>query len=189
MRHAWAMTRPRLLLVGLMLMSVAACGGGAMTLTEYAEGAEDLVAEMEAAFMTIDTVWESQEPNAAGAEEYWDRRLEIRQAFLDGVEELRPPLEIADMHDDAVDIFSRITAADEALADRVAAMEVITSHRGWLDTPEGAATQSILAEVWEFCRASQADFDATEERIQYRDAAWLPSEMKEVVRVAFGCPE
>ena len=57
-----------------------------------------------------------------------------------------------------------------------------------MDTPEGQAADAVLEEVFAFCRASQAEFDATEDREALEDAAWVPSEMKEVVKVAFGCP-
>jgi len=49
-------------------------------------------------------------------------------------------------------------------------------------------TDAVLEEVFAFCRTSQAEFDAAEDREALEDAAWVPSEMKEVVKVAFGCP-
>jgi hypothetical protein len=64
----------------------------------------------------------------------------------------------------------------------------VTEHWQWVETPEGQAADAVLEEVFAFCRASQAEFDATEVREALEDAAWVPSEMKEVVKVAFGCP-
>ena len=178
------------LLIGISVaLSVAACGGGSLTLTEYAAEVEQLVAEMENGFASADAEWESQAPSVAGAEEYWEDRLEVRYDFLEGVEALEPPEEVADMHQESLDLFTKMTDADEALAARSAEFDEFTDHWQWVDTPEGQASDKVLAEVFEFCRASQEDFDATQEREQFAVDEWLPSEMKEVVRVAFGCPE
>ncbi len=92
------------------------------------------------------------------------------------------------MHDSAIDIFTRITAADRALAERALASETFDGHWEWVDTPEGQAVEAILAEVYGFCRASQADFDATAPGAALEDVPWVPSEMTETVSVAFGCP-
>ena len=37
------------------------------------------------------------------------------------------------------------------------------------------------------CLAAQAEFDRTEERTVFEGALWVPSELKEIVTVAFGC--
>ena len=92
------------------------------------------------------------------------------------------------MHELSIDIFTRITAADQAIADRVAEQSTVTDHWGWVDTPEGRASDAILDEVYEFCRVSQRGFDATQARGAFVDLPWVPSEMTEVVSVAFGCP-
>ena len=84
--------------------------------------------------------------------------------------------------------FRRITAADVAIADLVEGYDDITEHRPWLDTPEGQASLAVLEEVYAFCRASQAEFDATDDREDLEDVPWLPPEMSEVIKVAFGCP-
>lgn len=159
-----------------------------MTVAEYAGAAEDLVATMVSDFGSIDAEWESGEPSPDRAEEYWEQRLEIREALLEGVKALVPPEPITGMHESAVDIFTRITAADRALAERVLASEALDGHWGWVDTPEGQAVEAILAEVYDFCRASQADFDATAQGAAFEDMPWVPSEMTETVSVAFGCP-
>jgi hypothetical protein len=155
---------------------------------EYAAAVEALVAEMTAQFASIDEEWTSQPPTAERAEVYWEQRLEIRTEFLEAVEDLNPPEEIAGMHAESIDIFTRITAADEALAARTAEFETVTDHWQWVDTEEGQAADAILAEVYDFCRASQAEFDATGEREVLEDIPWIPSEMTQAVSVAFGCP-
>ena len=92
------------------------------------------------------------------------------------------------MHETALDLFARINKADEALAATVEAQDTVTDHWGWDDTPEGRVSKEITEEVYEFCRYSQGQFDATQARGALVDAPWVPSEMTEVVSVAFGCP-
>jgi len=179
----------RCLLVALTLaLSLGACGSGELSLTEYASEVETLVAEMEASFIEIDTEWMSEPPSVDRAREYWDERLQIRYDFLESVESLHPPEAIVTMHEDSIAVFNTITDADIALRSRVDQYETIDSHWQWVDTPEGQAAEAALADVFAFCRESQAEFDETRERDQLDDTPWIPSEMKEVVRVAFGCP-
>ncbi len=175
--------------IGVVLaLILAACGGRTLTVPEYAAEVEELVTEMSARFATADAGWESEAPSVEGAQRYWDRRLEIRDDFLAGVESLDPPEELVLTHDEAVDIFRRITAADYAIAAQVADYDTVTEHWPWVDTPEGQASDAILEEVYAFCRRSQEDFDATRERGALEGVPWLPPEMQEAVKVAFGCP-
>lgn len=172
----------------VLAVTAAACGSGELSLTEYADEVEILVAEMEASFIEIDTEWMSQTPSVARAQEYWDDRLQIRYDFLESVESLHPPEAVIGMHEDSIAVFTTITDADVALRARVDRYETIDDHWQWVDTPEGQAAEAALVDVYEFCRDSQEEFDATKQREQLDDTPWLPSEMKEVVRVAFGCP-
>ena len=143
---------------------------------------------MEAQFASIDSAWESQLPTVDGARSYWEQRLEIRAEFLEGVRNLKPSEGIAAQHAAALDVFERITAADEALAARVATFDSVTDHWQWVDTPEGQAAEAVLEDVFDFCRASQEEFDATAGLEDLEDVPWVPPEMKEAIKVAFGCP-
>ena len=171
-----------------LAVTLGACSGGSLAPAEYAEQAESLVAEMQAQFAAIDSAWESEVPTVEGAQNYWEQRLEIRAEFLDGVQSLKPSEGIAGQHAAALDVFERITAADEALADRVATFDSVTEHWQWVDTPEGQAAEAVLEDVFEFCRASQEEYDATAGREDLEEVPWVPPEMKEAIKVAFGCP-
>lgn len=171
-----------------LVLVFAACGDTGLTLSEYAAGAEQLVAELEKDFLALDAEWESGPPTATRAERYWQGRLAIRAEFLDGVQALQPPEEVAALHATALDLFTRIKAADEALSDRVATLGELTDHWQWAETAEGRAADAVLEEVFAFCRASQAEFDATSAREPLQDVGWIPGEASEVVRIAFGCP-
>jgi hypothetical protein len=171
-----------------LTVALGACGGGTLTPSEYAEQAERLVAEMEAQFASLDAEWESQVPTVDGAQSYWEQRLEIRAEFLEGVRGLKASEGVAAQHAAALDVFERITAADEALAARVATFDSVTEHWQWVDTPEGQAAEAVLEDVFAFCRSSQEEFDATADRESLEDVPWVPPEMKKAITVAFGCP-
>jgi hypothetical protein len=165
------------------------CGGGSPSLAEYAEEGEELTTTVIAQIATLDAEWETQEPTLEGAREYWDRRVAVRVEFLEGIQELDPPDGLVELHETALDLFSRLVDAEEALAARVAAFESPTGPDGWWDTPEGRAARAVDEEAIAICQAAQASFDATQERQVLSDVPWVPSEMRESVRVAFGCPE
>lgn len=183
-----AMRRCTWWVVGCLAVGFTACGGGGLTAPEYAESVEELVAEMEARFVEADTQWESEVPTREGALRYWDERLDIRHDYLEDVEALQPPSEIAEMHAAALSVFHRITEADEVLAARVAEYTEITDHRQWIGTAEGQASLAVLEEVYAFCRSSQEELDATANREPLEGVPWLPPEMSQVIKVAFGCP-
>lgn len=178
----------RWILVMTVVASLVACGSPTPTAAEYAEEIEDLVQEMAQRFQDADTTWEAQEPDLDGALAYWEERLDIRHDFLSDLEDVAYPPEVADMHESSLAIFTRITAADEAIAALVETYDDVTEHRPWLDTPEGRASLAVLDEVYEFCRESQAEFDATSDREDLAGVPWLPPEMSRTIKVAFGCP-
>ena len=172
----------------ICLLGLAACSSSTPTVAEYAEEIEELVADMEARFAEADAAWEAQTPSLDDALAYWDERLDIRSDFLSDLEDVEYPPEVAEMHESSLELFRRITAADVAIAESVQFYDDVTEHRQWRDTPEGQASLAILEEVYEFCRTSQADFDATSGREGLEDVPWLPPEMSQVIKVAFGCP-
>lgn len=179
----------RLVSVGVgLVVTLAACGGGGPTVSAYAEQAEGLVKVMEAGFSSLDADWEATAPTVEGAARYWDGRLAIRADFLAGVRALDVPDEVADLHAQALDVFDRITAADEALAARVATFDAVTEHWQWTDTVEGRAADAVLEEVFAFCRVSQDRFDDTGQDEGFGAGPWLSPQVEETVKVAFGCP-
>ena len=180
--------RPLTAWVVVIAVAASACGEGTPTVSEYAAEAERLVAEMTQGFVAADAAWESEAPSVEGAEEYWEARLAVRRGFLEDVMALDPPAEVVAQHDAAVDVFTRMTVADEALAARTAQFDEITDHWQWVATPEGEAADALLEEVFAFCRASQAAYDATQDRAALQELPWIPSDVTEVVSVAFGCP-
>ncbi len=180
--------RLRLTLTATLLATLAACGSGTLTVTEYATQTQELVATMSNGFIQIDTEWEASEPSLEGAQEYWDKRLGLRDEFLQGIRDLEPPEMLVPTHGDALAIFERITDADVALKARVDTFDTVTEHWQWLDTPEAEAVESVLQDVFAFCRSSQDQLDATQDRRALEGVPWIPPEMQEIVKVAYGCP-
>ncbi len=93
------------------------------------------------------------------------------------------------MHTYALDVFGRLIEAERAMAAQVEADGVTAEHWGWWNTPQGAAARAIDNEGIALCIAAQEDFDATQDRQALSDTPWIPTEMREVVRVAYGCPD
>jgi len=112
-------------------------------------------------------------------------------AFLEGIKALDPPDDLVDFHEYAFDQFSRLIVAEEALAARVATYDAVIEHWSWWDTSEGRAAQAVDDETAAICYAAQEYLDATQQEQDepFKDVPWIPVSRREVVRVAFGCPE
>lgn len=171
---------------GLVLI-VAACGDESPTLSEYNAEGQALVAVMDEQIATLDAQWESQTATVERARTYWDRRLEARASFFEGIRALDPPGRIAELHATGIDLYGRLVAAEEALAARVASFDTATGPEQWWNTAEGQAVRAVEEEINAFCLVFQESYDATIERISLSDVPWIPAEMKEVVRIDIGC--
>jgi hypothetical protein len=146
-----------------------------------------LVTVMEERINTLDTEWDSQTTTVERARTYWDRRLAARVEALEGLQALDPPSEITELHRTGLDLFTRLTTAEEALALRVASFETATEPGQWWNTAEGDTVRAVDEEIDAFCRIFQARYDATIERTGLADVPWIPPEMKEVVQIDIGC--
>ena len=175
----------RLSVLGVMTgLMLAGCGQSTLTLAEYADATEALVIRMEVSFDEIDSEWVGGEANTERAATYWEGRLRIRDDFLAGIEALDAPAEARDFHEQALDVFTRITEAEYELADRVSSFGTLTRHWQWTTTPESQAVDDLLQEVFAFCRNVQAAFDSMGTTFGY--GPW--GEVTEAVNVAFRCP-
>ena len=79
-------------------LTLAACGGGSLTASEYAEEIEGLVGAMEERFAEADAQWEVETPSLEGALRYWAERLDIREDFLEDIEALEIEIAEVDVH-------------------------------------------------------------------------------------------
>ena len=172
-----------------LALVLAACGGGTLTLSEYGEQGEQLVIEVSQRVDALDAELESEDQTVDSVRAYWDERVQARRDFSEGLEALEPPEEAAELHAVVVDIFNRLTLAEESLADRVTSLETASGPAEWWATPEGRVARAVDEEVTQICVVAQGAFDETVDREAVAEVPWMPPEMKDVVRVAFGCSD
>jgi hypothetical protein len=168
-----------------LLMLVSACSS-APSVAEYAEELEGLVTIMNARLDEIDAEL-PESPDLDQIKGYATQRIFARSEFLAGLRSLEPPEDVADVHDTAIGIMERLTASETAMVDRVLAWESAGDIEAIWETPEGIAAEAADAKAVELCLAAQADFNQTAERAKLEGVPWIPSDMKEVILVAFGC--
>jgi len=171
--------------VALMGLLLQACSSDP-SLTVYAEGAETLVATMNARLDELDAEIEGSD-DLEQIKWYARERVVARNTFLDGLSTLNPPDDLAEFHDTAIEIIGRLAAAETVLAERVEAVEPGEIMEPMWETPEGIAARAANEEAITLCRAAEAELATTEERAELENVPWIPPEMKEVVRVAFRC--
>lgn len=177
----------RIAAVTCLVVAAVSCGGGELTLGEYAEEVEGLTTHM---YRTLDdltiTGEDGSEVPVEDAQAVFNGVAVAFGELLDGLQAIEPPGEIAELHTLSLDIMTRLTAAQEAFARRAEDFE----GAEWdllYTTPEAMAVAEVQAEMIAFCQARQAEFDATADREIFAESPWVPSELQEVVTVLFGC--
>jgi hypothetical protein len=169
---------------GLLL---ASCGGGDLSLAEYNTEGTALATAMEERIYVLDAEWDSQTATVEDVRAYWDQRIEAYETALEGFEALEPAGEVAELHRTGMELFTKLVAAESALAERVISSDTATVPEQWWDTAEGEAVGAVEDEIFSFCLVFQAMYDRTVERIALSDAPWIPAQMKEIVQVDIGC--
>jgi hypothetical protein len=166
---------------------VASCGGSELTLTEYAEQIEG---HTTALFLTLDDLTAEGTFAAPTVAEVQDVYSGVAAAFhrlLDGLREVEPPQDVAELHAESLEMAARLAAAGDAMALRAEAVESPDELGALFDSPEAGAVEAASEEIITFCLQRQAEFDATADREAFADTPWIPPEMQEVILVAFGC--
>lgn len=174
-----------------MMLLLAACGGGELTVTEY-------VAELNALMGRVIPQGEALFASPEGAvlvegadlDQFTPQDLEVALLRIADIEDevnesiadIEPPALVADFHNLFFD--TRYATAREALAVRAAAA---TSWEELSATPEMDAYRTAVAVDKQACVDFQNDMDATEARGAFDDTPWIPGELKEVVTAALGC--
>lgn len=116
----------------------------------------------------------------------WDERLLARETLISAIQTLDTPAEVVELRAAAVDILTRLVAAETALRHKGAEFATLQQFSGIWDTPEGQAARAVDAEAVAICQAAESNL--TEEGgTEFGVAAWLRPELKEVVEVVFGC--
>ena len=166
---------------------VAGCGSGELSLADYGAQLEDLVGSMNREIDTLDVEMRAQVATLDDTRVFWETKVAARREFIAGMEALEPPKDAAEMHAAAIGIVDRLAAADEAVAQLVRTMKTNEELSCLPRSAEILATEAVDIEAVALCQAAQAEFDSTADREVFGDTPWIPSELREVVSVAFGC--
>lgn len=177
----------RIVPIFVLTVFVAACGGSSMSLTEYAEEVEAIVARVGSNLDRLDAERSSGAATVASEQRYWEGRVAARHRFLDEFGDLDPPEEVRSLHETALVLLTDVTKAEETVADRAREMESPADIDRLWQGPEVAAWRALDLQSMELCNAAQAELDATSEREAFEGNLWVPPQLKEVVSVAFGC--
>jgi hypothetical protein len=171
-----------------LVLVIASCsGGGELTLNEYAIQIEELVTTMNGEIDDVEAVLRAQVATVESTQSFLDARLAARYEFLDSFQTLEPPEEAAEMHAAALDIVTKLTTAEEAIARRADQIETQAELDRLWEGPEAMAANAVDDEAIAICQAAQAQMDSTADQEVFGDVPWIPSELQEVVLVFFGC--
>ena len=157
-----------------------------ISLPEYAKEVEALVTTMNARLDELDTEFSDAE-NLDDTREYARERVEARTVFLSGMNELDAPEAVADLHAEAIAIMNRVVETESALSEMIQKLDSVSDVDSIWDTPEGVAAQAADERAIILCEAAQETLDSTDSRSELEGVPWIPPEMKQIVRVAFGC--
>ncbi len=172
------------LAAGCLVALLVACGGGGLSLTEYAERVDALALELGEQLDAGDARMSTGTPTLEDAQEVLTRAVAARTVFQEGLTALDPPQQMADLHTDLVEVHSRIIAAQESFVARTATATTLEE----LDqSAEAEAYRAISTESASLCQEFRASINATADREVFADTPWIPGDMKEVVEVTFGC--
>jgi hypothetical protein len=178
-----------------LVLVVAACAGGEMSLTEYVERLNVIVGQARQQYEELVTSPEGRvlvaEPGQLAdfdpqdLQAALDRVREIEAGVDDATAAIEPPEQVADLHELFFDFDSVFISSQEALAAR-AGRAIDWDELS--DTPEMAAYRTALAADKQDCVESQAEVNAIgEQRGAFVETPWIPAELKEIFEVALGC--
>ena len=179
-------------LAACLFLALAGCGGSEPSLTDYAEGVEALTTALYDTTDRISAEIQSKAappalPPARDLQAAYRGAADAFMDFRDGLRELDPPSDVAEMHDAVVEMAIRLAATSEAFSARVDGFKDGDDWDALMVSPEALASQAAEEEIVQFCQARQAELDATADREGLSDTPWIPAEMREVILVAFGC--
>jgi non-ribosomal peptide synthetase component F len=170
----------------LVIVTAGACGGGP-SLTDYAAELETMVTTMNDRLDRIDEDLAGSEQTVPRIHGYAEDRIEARTTFLASLEALEPPTEAEDLHVAALDAIRSLVAAEQTLFEQAMASDDLEELTTLWNTPAGAAARAADEQAVAICRAAEAAINSTAERQAFAGMPWVPTELQEVVTVAFGC--
>lgn len=177
----------RVLLTVMAAALVSTSCSSAPSLTDYAADVDALVTTHNEGMDANDAWLDSQAETIERVHTYANRRMELRTSFLSELEEAKPPREAEDLHTAALaTIRSLVDAENVVFSDAISAGSLDELGDLWA-TPAGQAARAADAQAIAICQAAEAALNSTEERQALVGMPWVPTELQEVVNVAFGC--
>ena len=173
--------------MAILGLLVASCGDGGLSLAEYNEQGTALATMIEERISSLDAAWDSETATVDDVRTYWVQRIDAYDTGLEGFLALEPSEEVAELHRTGTELYSKLVAAESAVADRVMSFDTVTGPEQWWATSEAAAVRAAEEEIHSLCLLFQATYDATMARIVVSDVPWIPSEMKEIIQADLGC--
>jgi len=168
---------------------LAACGGSSLTLAEYSSQTAAVLGRVDSRLDAHAEDFFSSPASLEGTLAYLEDRVGGYHELVDGINELNPPEQVADLHEALQEILEKLLETETV---RLAFAGTITSvadlDQVW-EGPEAQAVREAELEAIAICFAAQAQVDATADREAFADTPWIPPEMREVVVAAFGCPK
>jgi len=157
-----------------------------ISLSEYAKEVEALVTTMNARLDGLDAEFIDAE-DLDDVKEYARERVEARTIFLSSMKELDAPEAVADLHTEAITIMDRLVETEGTLSEMIQELDSVSDVESIWDTPEGVAARAADERAIVLCEAAQDTLDNTDSGSELEGVPWIPAEMKQIVRVAFGC--
>lgn len=173
----------------LVVVVLAACGRGALSLPEYSHEVDVLLATVDSRLDAHAAELATAPPDVERTRVYLADRVAGYEELRDGLAGIDPPDQIADLHSELRHLVEKLLAAEEARSAFAARIESVDDLDLVWEGPEAQLVTAAQREAIQLCYAAQEFVDATEAREDLADLPWIPEELKEVVRVAFGCPE
>jgi len=173
-------------LATVLALIAGACGSARLSLTEYVDRLNAVVAEGNQRIRPLYAELESTQgdPSTGSIQELFEKEAAIRSELQDSMAGMEPPEQIADLHAALVDWHGGLIVTQQLLARQVAAAG---SWSEFEQSPEFAEFDAFMQEGLAGCLELQAALDATEARGAFADTPWIPGELKEVVDAALGC--
>jgi len=169
-----------------MGLLVGACSNGP-SLTDYAEELEGIVADHNSGMDENDRYVDAETATIDRIRTYATTRMELRTGFLSSFEGLEPPGEAEDIHAAGLEVIRNLVAAEQVLFEQAMATEDLSAIDNLWESPAGQAAREVDRQIIEICQAAEAAINSTEERQALVGMPWVPTELQEVVTVAFGC--
>ena len=169
-----------------LALLASACSSGP-SLTEYAGELEQIVTTHNADMDENDIYLDSEVQTLDRIKTYANRRMELRTSFLAALEALEPPGEAQDLHTAALGTIRSLVESEQVLFEQaISATDIADVGDIWA-SPEGQAARAADAQAIAICQAAEAAINSTEDRQALVGMVWVPSELQEIVTVAFRC--